>query len=293
MQPRRFLQLDVFSDTVGKGNALAVVLDASGMDAIAMQRFAAWMNLSETAFLLPTTDPRADYRVRIFTPRQELPFAGHPSVGSAYAALHSGLVQARDGVLLQECAAGLLPLRIETNGSHRRVHVRAPRASMRRANSAECDALAGMFPLAGRESLARSRVVDNGPSWWIVPFDESHAVRELAPALAAMGSFCAASDCVGLAVYAHADAPDHQLVVRAFCPNDSIPEDPVTGSANAAIAAVLEVDGGLARSGNPYIASQGRELGRDGVVHVAVDDQHEVWIGGDCVVAISGELSWT
>ena len=293
MRPRRFLQLDVFADTVGKGNALAVVLDASGMDAVAMQRFAAWMNLSETAFLLPTTDAKADYRVRIFTPRQELPFAGHPSVGSAYAALHSGIVQARDGVLMQECAAGLLPLRIETSGSRRRVHVRAPRASMRGANAGELDELASIFPQVTRENLARSRVVDNGPLWWIVPLAEAHAVRELRPSLAAMGSLCAASNCVGLAVHAHADAPDHQLVVRAFCPNDSIPEDPVTGSANAAIAAVLAADGELARCGNPYVASQGRELGRDGVVHVAVDDQDEVWIGGDCVVAISGELSWT
>jgi PhzF family phenazine biosynthesis protein len=125
--PRRFAQVDVFADRPGAGNPLAVVIDADGIDAEAMQAFANWTNLSETTFLLPPTAPGASYRVRIFTPRQELPFAGHPSVGSAHVALDAGLAQATDGRLLQECAAGLLPLRIKGAGATRRIFVRAPR----------------------------------------------------------------------------------------------------------------------------------------------------------------------
>src|SRR6476659_6535689 len=126
---RRFAQLDVFADRPGAGNPLAVVLDSEGVDTDSMQAFAAWTNLSETTFLLPPTRPEASYRVRIFTPRQELPFAGHPSVGSAWAAVDGGIVAGMAVTLTQECAAGLLPVRIETNNAHRSVHVRAPRAT--------------------------------------------------------------------------------------------------------------------------------------------------------------------
>src|SRR6476661_8900266 len=124
---RRYLQLDVFAQSPGAGNPLGVVFDAAGMDAASMQAFAAWTNLSETIFLLPPQSA-ADYRVRIFTPRQELPFAGHPSVGAAWAAVEGGLVSAREGALVQECAAGLLPVRVDGGAGDMRVHVRAPRA---------------------------------------------------------------------------------------------------------------------------------------------------------------------
>lgn len=293
MPSRRFLQLDVFTDRAGYGNALAVVLDGEGLDNASMQRFAAWTNLSETTFLLPPTDPSADYRVRIFTPRQELPFAGHPSVGSAYAALHAGLIQARDGQLRQECAAGVLSLRVDADGERRRVHVRAPKASLRDADGDELESLADLFPDVASVDIARSCVVDNGPKWWIVPFANEAAVRSLQASQNAMGALCRASGCVGIAVYAYADAGQaFQLVTRAFCPNDAVAEDPVTGSANASIAAVLRDEGGLAVTGNPYRASQGRELGRDGFVDVSVDGDGDVWIGGDCVVAISGQVDW-
>src|SRR6476659_8016610 len=127
--PRRFLQLDVFSDRPGAGNPLAVILDADDLSTEDMQALANWTNLSETVFLLPPSTPEASYRVRIFTPRQELPFAGHPSVGAAWAAVDGGIVAGMAVTLTQECAAGLLPVRIETNNAHRSVHVRAPRAT--------------------------------------------------------------------------------------------------------------------------------------------------------------------
>src|SRR5512142_2179643 len=125
-KPRRFAQLDVFAHRPGTGNALAVVLDAEGWDTAAMQAFAHWTNLSETTFLLPPTQPGASYRLRIFTPRQELPFAGHPSVGSAHAAIEAGWATPHEGRLVQECAAGILPIRIEESGGTRRLFVRAP-----------------------------------------------------------------------------------------------------------------------------------------------------------------------
>jgi PhzF family phenazine biosynthesis protein len=290
---RRYLQLDVFAARPGAGNPLGVVLDGRGFDAASMQAFAAWTNLSETIFLLPPTTPGADYRVRIFTPRQELPFAGHPSVGAAWAVLDAALAQPRDGALVQECAAGLLPVRIDGDGDARHVHVRAPRAHPVDGAPAAHAALleAAVAGLArGRQAPA---LWNNGPSWWVVELADGDAVRTLQPDLPAIAALTCASDAVGLAVYGRSDAPGHQLVVRAFCPADNIPEDPVTGSVNACIAAQLASAGALPGSGGRYIASQGRELGRDGIVHVRVDADGEAWIGGQVQCVIDGALTWS
>ena len=289
MTPRRYLQLDVFADRPGAGNPLGVVLDAEGFDDAAMQAFAAWTNLSETIFLLPP-GAGADYRVRIFTPRQELPFAGHPSVGAAWAALHAGLAQ---GVrLVQECAAGLLPVRIEGDAEARRVHVRAPRA--RPVAIDGCPALLD----AALDGLARGALApalwDNGPRWWLVELSNAAAVRAMRPDLAAIAALTTATGAVGLAVYGRAPAGgDHQLAVRAYCPADNIPEDPVTGSANACIAAQLANAGALPGTGGRYVASQGRELGRDGRLDIEVDADGEVWIGGAVQLVIDGGLRWS
>ncbi|HET6435271.1 MAG TPA: PhzF family phenazine biosynthesis protein [Xanthomonadaceae bacterium] len=288
--PRRYLQLDVFADRPGAGNPLGVVLDPAGMDTAAMQAFAAWTNLSETIFLL-LPGPGADYRVRIFTPRRELPFAGHPSVGAAWAALDAGLAQSRDGKLVQECGAGLLPVRVEGDGDGRHVHVRAPRA--RAAASDVAPALVDAA-LAGlpRGHLAPA-LWDNGPRWWLVELADARAVRAMQPDLAAIAALTRASGAVGLAVYGRAPAgADHQLAVRAYCPADNIPEDPVTGSANAAIAALLAEAGALPGDAPRYVASQGRELGRDGRLLVEVDADGEVWIGGQVQRVIAGNLDW-
>ncbi len=287
------LQVDVFTNRPGFGNALAVVLDGEGVDDASMQRFAAWTNLSETAFLLPSTDERADYRVRIFTPRQELPFAGHPSVGSAFAALHAGLITPKNGRLVQQCAAGMLPMRVEGSAGHWKVHVRAPEARQRTVSDDELRLLSSIFTAMDQSMLERALVVDNGPSFWVVVLRDETAVRTLIPDLAAMASLCAMSACVGVAIYAPMNpCSAEQLVVRVFCPNDGIAEDPVTGSANAAIASVLYGNSELSRVGNPYRASQGREIGRDGVVEVSVEDDGAVWIGGESVVVIDGTLRW-
>lgn len=291
MTTRRYLQLDVFADRPGAGNPLGVVFDASDMEADAMQAYAAWANLSETIFFLPPTVAEADYRVRIFTPRQELPFAGHPSVGAAWAALDSGLAQAKEGLLVQECAAGLLPIRIEQRGATRFVHVRAPRALEVETGSVHAEALASAL-----RGLPPGKLVpalwNNGPSWWLVELADSAAVREMQPDLHAIAALTTASNAVGLAVFGRADRQDHDLAVRAYCPADGIPEDPVTGSANASIAALLHHAGALPGADRRYVASQGREMDRDGRVEVQVDHENEVWIGGQVQAVIRGSVDW-
>ncbi len=286
MRLRGFLQLDVFAHTRGCGNPLGVVLDADDLEAASMQAIAAWLNLSETTFVLRPTQAGADYRLRIFTPRQELPFAGHPSIGTAHAVLERGLVTPRDGCLVQECAAGLLPLRVETDGGQRRLHVRAPRGVER-----DGDPAAVLATLRGAvRGALRPALIDNGPRWWCVELADEATVRALDPDLAAMSSATVASGAVGVAVFARCRSQVHALVVRAFVPADGIPEDPVTGSANAAIAAWMHANDAL--PGGNYLASQGREVGRDGVVEVAVDATGEVWIGGQTQTVVAGTIRW-
>ena len=292
MRKRRFMQVDVFTNRAGYGNPLAVVLDADDLDTEQMQHFAAWTNLSETTFLLPPTQADADYRVRIFTPRQELPFAGHPSVGTAWVAIEAGIVKPREGRLIQQCAAGLLDVRVETRADDTRTHVRAPDARIRELPKPLHAQLAAILSSTSVVDTRSSRLVNNGPEWLLAELPDEQSVRRFAPPLAAIADLCVATRAVGLAIYACCHGADHRLVVRAFCPADGIPEDPVTGSANAAIAALLHSSRDLEQIGTCYRASQGREVGRDGVIDVTVDDRGQVWIGGDTVAAIEGTLNW-
>jgi PhzF family phenazine biosynthesis protein len=288
-KPRRFVQLDVFANRLFGGNPLAVVVDAQGLDTHAMQRIARWTNLSETSFLLPPTQPHADYRVRIFTPRQELPFAGHPSVGGAYVAIEAGLVDADKGALIQECEAGLLPVRVLGQGAARAIHVQAPPASVRALDDALCQRLASALHVALPPGQACC--VDNGPRWILCNLDHATAVRGLAPDMVAVAALCVEHAAVGVSVFGREPTGPATMAVRAFCPADGIPEDPVTGSANAAIMAWLASRGDRDGYGLRYGASQGREVGRDGHVEVARDaSSHAITIGGHCVVGLRGEL---
>lgn len=291
MRTRPFLQLDVFADRPGAGNPLAVVIDADGLDTAAMQALAAWTNLSETAFLLPPTTPEASYRVRIFTPRQELPFAGHPSVGSAHAALEAGLATAHHGALAQECIAGLLPMRVVGAGNERRISVRAPRGQVLpwpNGAEAQLEAVLAAMP-RGSAPIA---LIDNGPHWWCVELRQEEQVRGFDPPLAAITELCRSTGVVGLVLFARCDRPDYRLVTRVFCPADGISEDPVTGAGNAAIASWLSSHDGLRGLGARYVASQGREIGRDGRVEVEIDTAGEVWIGGQTQTVVQGTIRW-
>ena len=288
MPNRRYVQLDVFAPRPGTGNALGVVLDSDGMDTAAMQALAAWLNLSETIFFLPP-DAGADYRIRIFTPGSELPFAGHPSVGAAWAAIVHGLATPHDGRLVQQCEVGLLPVQVEGE-------VNAPRIAVRSPHARKLGAVTAPLP-AGLADIAQSgqtALWNNGPSWWLIEVASPELLRNFQPDFAAIAAWTNATAATGVAIFAHESASGHDLAVRAFCPGDAVgvPEDPVTGSANALIAASLHAQGRLPHEDGCYIASQGRELGRDGVVAVRVDEQCHVWIGGQVQQIIQGQLDW-
>lgn len=275
---RRFLQVDVFTATPLKGNALAVVVDAAGLSDADMAAFARWTNLSETTFLLPPTDPAADYRVRIFTPGGELPFAGHPTLGSAHAFLASGGDAKKPGEVVQQCAIGLV--RVKRDGT--RLAFAAP--PLRRSGPVEDEALRAQAVAALRiapAALLDLVWVDNGPGWMAARLADAASVLALQPDFVAMQGLK-----LGV-VGAHPAGGDCQFEVRAFVPDLGVPEDPVTGSLNAGLALWLQSSG---LAGERYVAAQGAALGRAGRVHVSRDAE-ATWIGGDVTPLIHGQVS--
>lgn len=289
MTPLRYLHLDVFAATAGGGNHLGVVIGADTWSTAAMQRFARWTALVETTFLLPPTDPKASYRVRIFTPHKEIPFAGHPSIGSAHAALACGLAEPRDGMLWQECGAGVLPIRIVGHGETRELLLQSPGE---RVLSTGLDAHP-LLPAAQagiRTGLLPPALVDGGRRWWLAEVADEASLRGWQPEHAAILALAQASDSMGLCAFARADS-GRQLVVRAFPAGVGIVEDPASGAANGLIAAYLahaEPHGLLARG---YEVSQGREIGHDArlVVHI---DTGAIWVGGCSRTVVDGNLHW-
>ncbi|PZP58891.1 MAG: phenazine biosynthesis protein [Pseudoxanthomonas spadix] len=296
MIQRRYLQLDVFADRPGAGNPLGVVVDAHALDTAAMQALAAWLNLSETVFFQPLGGYGADYHVRIFSPRSELPFAGHPSVGAAWAALSLGLVRsehlhaqaAGEVDLIQQCAAGLLPVRVRQADGVRRIAVRTPRAVHRFDVPPPAWLLAPQVFGATRGTLPPA-LYNNGPDWWLLELADEGALRAWRPDLAQIALLPGKGK---LAAFARSHGGRHDLAVRAFAPASGVPEDPVTGSANGLIAAWLHARQALPGRHGRYTASQGRELGRDGLVEVEVDAEGEVWIGGQVQGVLEGTLRW-
>ena len=254
---RRFKQVDVFTDRPFFGNPVAVVIDAEGLDAAAMQRIAGWTNLSETTFLQKSD--RADYKVRIFTPRQELPFAGHPTIGTAHAAIESGFAKPHDGRLRQDCGAGVLELAVEG----KTLYVKAPPPKIEPVDA----------PVFGAQALR----IDVGPVWLTAEVPD---VSALAPDMQALSRLCASVEATGVTVF------DPGYAVRSFAPLHGIPEDPVCGSGNICVAAYLRHFG---RAPGRYIARQGMQLGRDGRVAMRVSDA-EIWLGGEAVTCIEGTL---
>ena len=286
----RYLQLDVFASRPGTGNPLGALLDADALSGEQMQALAAWLNLSETVFFLRPSTPGADYHIRIFTPTRELAFAGHPSVGAAWAAVTCGLAHPHDGALLQQCAAGLLPVRVSGPAKALQIQLASPPA--RRLDTAADGAPEALLALA--DSGHVPELWDNGARWWLLPLRDAAAVRNLVPDMATLADWSLATDATGVAVFADEAGDDHTRVVRAFCPADAaaVPEDPVTGSANALIGAWLRQRNALPGREGRYVASQGREVGRDGRVQVEVDAQGTVWIGGQVQCVIDGSIRW-
>ena len=290
MHPIRYLHLDVFAATWGGGNHLGVVTDAHDWSAAQMQRFARWTGLVETTFLLPPDDPGASYRVRIFTPQREIPFAGHPSIGSAHAVLECDLARPVDGVLWQECAAGVLPIRVEGEGATRQLLLQSPGESVLStgvdAHPLVRAAVAGL----GLGTLPPA-LVDGGRRWWLVECADEASLRAWQPDHAVIGALAKATDSMGLCAFARSARSDYQLVVRAFPAGVGIIEDPASGAANGLLAAYLaraEPDGALAHG---YVVSQGREIGHDARL-VARILPGAIWIGGRTHTVVDGTLHW-
>jgi PhzF family phenazine biosynthesis protein len=273
MTSRPFAQVDVFSAVPYRGNPVAVVLDGDGLTTEQMQRVANWTNLSETTFVLPPTTPSADYRVRIFTPSEELPFAGHPTIGTCHAWLAS--TSHASDTIVQECEAGLITLR---RAGDRLAFVAPP---LLRDEPVDEELQVRIARILGidRSVIRDARWVDNGPGWVAVLLDDAKTVLAVTPdtedlKLGIVGSY-------------PAGAPE-AVEVRAFFPaGRSGVEDPVTGSLNAGLALWLLRTGRLQA---PYVASQGAALGRAGRVHIDQDADGTVWVGGDAVTCVRGEI---
>ena len=272
---RPFAQIDVFTTTPYHGNPVAVVLDADGLDTDAMQRFSHWTNLSETTFVLPPTTPDADYRVRIFTPTLELPFAGHPTLGTCHAWLRAGGAPRRDDAIVQECGAGLVPIRRTADGL---AFSAPPLIRSGPVEDATLEEIAAALGIA-RGDIVDAAWADNGPGWVALLLESADAVLAVRPGFIDLD--------VGL-VGPHPEGSAEAFEVRAFFPKDgAIAEDPVTGSLNASLAQWLL---GSGRASAPYVARQGTALGRSGRIHVTGDGGGEIWVGGGTVTCVEGAV---
>jgi PhzF family phenazine biosynthesis protein len=272
---RRFIQVDVFGETPYRGNPLAVVVDAEGLTTAAMQKFAKWTNLSETTFLLPPTQASADYKVRIFTPTEELPFAGHPTLGSAHAWLANGGVSKSEDIVVQECGVGLVTVRRDGN----LLSFAAP-PLLKSGPVDEALILEAAMSLGiTRTSIIDAAWIDNGPGWLGILLASAQEVLAIQPNAMKLT--------LGVAG-AHSPQSKFAYEVRAFYSSNGITfEDPVTGSLNASLAQWLIHSG---RFSAPYLASQGSAIGYAGVVHIEADTSHDIWIGGNVVTCITGDV---
>ncbi len=310
MKRRPFKQIDVFTSTPYYGNPLAVVLDGTGLDDAAMQRFAHWINLSETTFLLPPADAAADYRVRIFTPGGELPFAGHPTLGSCHAWLQAGGKPKLDDFIVQQCKQGLVKIRREPGsaGAADRLAFAAPPLLRSAPSPVLLAQVAAALGLKATQILA-AQTLNNGPLWLGLLLDSPETVLQLAPNHIELGRLQAKVGVAG--IYNHSASPaligrtnreakafsktsatdvasTPDLEVRAFAACIGITEDPVTGSLNASLAQWLMADGYMPQQ---YTASQGVCLGRAGQVYLERDSTGQVWVGGESVTCIDGHVT--
>ena len=256
MTLRRYVQLDVFADRPGAGNPLAVVLDAAGLDDAAMQAIARWTRLPETTFVFAPTQPGASYAVRMFSPRREVPFAGHPSVGTAHVVLDAGLAAPVDGLLMQEGAVGVLPLRVDNEGVTRTIAVRTPRAQVVKvADPADDEGLRAALAALPAGDLPPA-LVDGGRRWWLAEVSDEATLRGATPDWDAIGALARATESMGVCAYARTPGQDYDLAVRAFVGAPAAFEDAASGAANATLAAWLASRDALPGRDGRYTVSQ-------------------------------------
>jgi len=280
---RPFQQVDVFTSVPFKGNPVAVVFGADSLTTAQMQSIANWTNLSETTFICAPTHADADYRLRIFTPRSELPFAGHPTLGSAWAFMRRGLQPKTPGVLVQECARGLVALRQAANS----LFFALPEPNFSKVDAGALSSVKQALGVAS-DAVLVSKVIDVGAVWLTIQLDSAQRVIELNPDMTALAA--TTSDITGVTVFGlYPEDEPAAVEVRSFAPALGVPEDPVCGSGNGSVAALIRQHGILDVSA--YKASQGRRVGRDGLVEVEFSPDGQIWLGGRAVTCIEGILT--
>jgi PhzF family phenazine biosynthesis protein len=277
---RPFMQVDVFGTAPMMGNPVAVVLDGEGLSDTAMQDFARWTNVSETTFVLPPSNLGADYALRIFTPASELPFAGHPTLGSAHAVMAAGIAAPREGRLVQQCAKGLIAVRVGEG----ELSLTMPPAAIAPAPEPE-----RLEKALGTALVAAPQVVDVGPRWVVAEVAEWDTLHALTPDYAALAAYDRAHGVTGQSLFAGRGDAAGTILVRSFAAGDSINEDPVCGSGNGAVAAYRLANGAIGEGG-AYTAVQGLSVGRNGHVALRVVDGG-IEVGGACAALISGTVT--
>lgn len=280
MRPRQFIQCDVFSPIPTQGNGLAVVIDALDLSDEQLQLFAAWTNLAETTFLLPPQDPVADYRVRIFTPTREMPFAGHPTLGSCAAWLYSGGIPGETGVARQECGVGIVEIDISQEGAPAFV---APPTAIQPMATDQFEAIVNTLEIP-RNSILHTAQLDNGPVWQVFQLDSAEAVLAADSSRVRWPTF----NSIGL-IGAHAPDAECEYEVRMLAPSSGMSEDPITGSLNAALAHWMQAEGWLQ---GPVTVAQGTNINRKGRVSIRPGkDVGSILIGGQTHILIHGTVN--
>ena len=276
MKSRRFIQCDVFSPVPTQGNGLAVVVDAEGLSDTQMQVFAAWTNLAETTFLLSPDDPSADYKVRIFTPSREMLFAGHPTLGSCAAWLHTGGVPKQESTVRQECGVGIVEIDIQ-----REMYAfAAPPTKIEPLPDQRFQAIVNALDIPA-DAVLYTAQLDNGPVWQVLQLASAEQVLAIDSSLIRWPAF----QSIGL-IGAHPAGSECDYEVRMLAPSSGMSEDPITGSLNAAIAHWMRSEGKLKQ---PITVAQGTKINRRGRVSIRPDND-KIWIGGDTHVVIEGKI---
>lgn len=286
-----FKTVDVFTNVPFKGNPVAVVLDANGLTAEQMQRIASWTNLSETTFIIPPTIDGADYHVRIFTPGAELPFAGHPTIGTAHALLEAGLIEAKNGALVQQCGAGLIRLKVEyASDGTRWISFDLPEPRLSALDDIQVKELQAILgtPLAENAS---PYLVDVGARWVVAQLPTAQAVLDNEPDLQRMKLQDSKGKHTGVVIFGkHVPEAQAKIEVRAFAPAHGVNEDPVCGSGSGSVAAYIRYTGQTTAFGSDFLATQGVVVGRAGKLRLSITED-AIRVGGNAITCVDGILS--
>lgn len=287
---RSYKVVDAFSSRPFKGNPVAVVMDAQGLSDQQMQDIAGWTNLSETTFILPAAQENADYRLRIFTPHSELPFAGHPTLGSAHAALEAGLIKAKDGYIVQECDQGLIRIAVQESKGTQTLTLDMPHAAfepLKPEDIAELETIIGQKVL----SDIPPAIVNVGAVWIVAQVADAATLLDLKPDFSRSARLERKLGVTGLSLYgAYPEGSPSAIEVRSFAPSCGVDEDPVCGSGNGAVAAFRVARAQLPEEGGQYCATQGEKRGRSGHIVVETAEHGVVRIGGACVTCVDGQI---